>query len=80
MKLLRDHSLIMSILYVLVRRSDLVRQKNGLYVLFVPHRTCAAITCDLLKIPHLQVTEKEEMTSAKKKSNQSTFKAFIKKH
>ena len=43
-----------------------MQQKNCLYVLFVPYRTCAFITCDLLKVPHLQVMEKEEMTSAKK--------------
>ena len=61
---LRNHWLMMSILYVLVG-SDLVQQKNCLYVVFVPCRTCAVITCDLLKVTHLQVMEKEEMTSAK---------------
>ena len=56
--------LIISSLYVLVSRRNLVQEKN--VCIFFPYRTGTVVInnyCDLMKVPHVQVMAKEEMTS-----------------
>ena len=58
--------LIISSLYVLVSRRNLLQEKKCLYKLFFPYRTGTVVDnnyCDLMKVPHVQVMAKEEMTS-----------------
>ena len=44
---LRELWLVMSILFVLARRHNLMPEKSWLYVLVVPYGTCMLINCEL---------------------------------